>query len=131
MRALQPTLLRQMIGFAAVGVVNTAVGVAVIWGAWRLLDWSALASNAAGYGVGFVLSYVLHRFVTFQSGAPIRRSLPRYALVLAAGYGANLGVLFGLLALNAPFVWAQLAALITFSVLVFTGSRLFAFDAAG
>jgi len=130
MRPLPAALLRQLIGFAGVGVVNTVVGVAVIVGAHRLLGWGPLASNAAGYAVGFVLSYVLHRRVTFRSSAPTARSLPRYALVLAAGYAANVAVLLALLALGAPFALAQLAALITFSALVFAGSRAFAFDAA-
>ena len=127
MAVIPSDMQRQLVAFVGVGLVNTAVGVGVIMAAFHLLDWGPLASNAAGYAVGYVLSYVLHRFVTFQSGASTRRSLPRYTIVLACGYVANVAMLFGLLGLGAPFFWAQLCALLTFSVLVFAGLRLFAF----
>jgi|SynMetStandDraft_2_1070026.scaffolds.fasta_scaffold06075_2 putative flippase GtrA len=123
-------LLRQLFRFAAVGVVNTVVGVGVIMAAYRGLGWGPLSSNAAGYGAGFVLSYVMHRYVTFQSSVPTARSLPRYGMVLGLGYGCNLAVLYALLALGLPFFWAQLCALVTFSTVVFFGSRAFAFEGA-
>ncbi|RVT84228.1 GtrA family protein [Rhodobacteraceae bacterium CCMM004] len=122
------TLIRQAMRFGAAGAVNTVVGFAAILGAFYGLGLGATASNAIGYAIGFAVSYGLHRRWTFRHSGRHGRSLPRYALVMAAGYAANLGVLHLLYGpLGVPFVAAQVVAMAAFTITVFAGSRLFAF----
>jgi putative flippase GtrA len=131
MRFLTSELFRQAKSFAAVGVLNTIVGLAVIVFAHRVLGWGPTLSNAAGYGVGALMGYMLNRTLTFRSAAPVGRSMPRYAAVLGVGYASNLGVLHTLLWLQPSFVLAQALAMVAFSTIVFFGSRSFAFDKTG
>jgi putative flippase GtrA len=113
--------------FATAGAVTTLVGFAVI----LLLQESGLASpviaNVAGYVVGFLLSFHLHRTWTFRDAAPIGSSLPRYLLVVAVAYGVNLLVLTSLLRLGIGDVAAQILSIAAYSIVNFAASRLFAF----
>lgn len=79
--------------FASAGLANTAVGTSVIMTGlhFGLGDYAA---NAAGYGVGMVLSYILQRKWVF---ATKRRAtlgeVGRFGLTVGVAYGMNLAVL--------------------------------------
>ena len=79
--------------FGVVGIVNTAVGLAIIYGA-LFAGLGDFAANALGYGCGLVLSFVLHRGWTFAGRT---KSLPRdaagFVLAWLAAYGLNLATI--------------------------------------
>jgi putative flippase GtrA len=79
--------------YVAVGVVNTLLGWAVIFGCMWGLGWSPEASNVAGYAVGLVISYALNRLYTFESNAPKAGEFGRFLAIFAIAYLANLAVL--------------------------------------
>lgn len=85
--------MNQFSRFLLVGVANTALGYAVIFACMYLAGLSPELSNAAGYTVGLLASYFLHRYFTFRSAQ--RRSIEfvRFALVFLTAYTANLTVL--------------------------------------
>lgn len=107
---------RRIWRFGVVGLVNTAVGLAVLYGA-LFAGFGDFASNALGYGCGLVVSFVLHRGWTFAGRTG---SLPRdavgFALAWATAYGANLAAIASGRALgyiDNPFV--QLAGVMVFA----------------
>ena len=53
--------------FILVGVINTLVGTAVMFGCYNLLHLSYWVSSAANYIVGSVVSYFLNKNFTFQN----------------------------------------------------------------
>jgi putative flippase GtrA len=79
--------------FIAVGILNTALGYAAIFGFMYLLGASPILSNAAGYLIGLSVSYVLNRRFTFKSSAKTSPELLRFLLVFLVSYLANLAVL--------------------------------------
>lgn len=86
-------MARLLARFGLVGIANTVVGYSVILlGLWvGVGDYWA---NAAGYAVGFVLSFVLNRRFVFRVDGPAGRGeVLRFLLAVAIAYGANLGVL--------------------------------------
>ncbi|MEJ8847068.1 GtrA family protein [Variovorax rhizosphaerae] len=85
--------MKQLMRFAAVGVLNTAVGYAVIFGCMYLLGLSAVVSNVLGFAVGLVISYVMNRRFTFRSVASAPREMLRFVLIFLLAYFCNLGVL--------------------------------------
>jgi putative flippase GtrA len=85
--------MKQLLKFAAVGVVNTALGYAVIFACMYLADLSAVTSNVIGYAVGLIVSYVLNRSFTFRSAAPPRREIIRFVAIFLLAYLANLAAL--------------------------------------
>ena len=85
--------MKQLFRFAAVGMVNTGLGYAVIFACMYLAGLGAVTSNVAGYAVGLVVSYLLNRIYTFRSAAPPRREIVRFVSIFLLAYLANLGVL--------------------------------------
>lgn len=55
------------IKFLLVGVINTLVGTAVMFGFYNLLHAGYWVSSAANYIVGSVVSYLLNKHFTFQN----------------------------------------------------------------
>jgi putative flippase GtrA len=87
----------QLSRFLAVGLLNTAVGYAVIFICMYWLGMAPESSNAAGYAFGLLVSFMLSRNFTFRSiGQPSGEAL-RFAVAFAAAYGVNLLVLVALI----------------------------------
>ncbi|RYF28397.1 MAG: GtrA family protein [Comamonadaceae bacterium] len=85
--------MKQLLRFAMVGVLNTALGYAVIFGCMYLLGIGAVVSNVLGYAVGLVVSYSLNRSFTFRSSGARRAEMIRFVAIFLLAYLANLGVL--------------------------------------
>jgi putative flippase GtrA len=123
-------LLGQFLRYSWVGVLNTALGLGVIWGLMGAGVGPYLA-NAIGYGAGLALSFFLNRAWTFRArdtGWPVLRFLIAFAIA----YAANLVVLsVGLRVAPGAAYALQFAAIGTYSVLFFLLCRFFVFDRAG
>lgn len=118
-------LVRQTLRYAAVGVVNTAVGLGAIW-TLVALGLSPLTSNALGYALGLTVSFILNRTWTFQArdGMPVVRFLGAFAVC----YSANLATLaLGLKIAPQAVYLSQAAAVAVYSVLFFVICRYFVF----
>jgi putative flippase GtrA len=81
--------LNQLFRYVSVGVLNTLLGYCVIFACMYLAKMSPEASNAAGYAVGLVLSYVLNRNFTFRSTQAKRREAIKFISVFAFAYALN------------------------------------------
>jgi putative flippase GtrA len=85
--------MNQFPRFLLVGVANTALGYAVIFACMYLARLSPELSNAAGYAVGFLVSYFLNRHFTFRSAQRRSTEFVRFGIVFLVAYTANLAVL--------------------------------------
>jgi len=114
-----------------VGVANTAVGLAVIWGAKSLAGQGDVTANVAGYMLGLTTSFLLNRRWTFSFRGECVPSLLRFLTVLAVAYTAKLGTVLSLIKLTSldPF-WCQALGMIPYSALFYLGSRWYAFRSA-
>jgi len=120
--------LAQGARFAAVGLVNTAVGLAVILGLQLLTPLGPYLANAGGYAAGLSVSFLLNRSWTFgAAGAGLDRQALRFALAFAAAYALNLGVLAGGIAAGLPPAAAQLPAICAYTGAFFVASRVWVF----
>jgi len=119
--------------FSLVGIVNTAIGLAVI----AILDLGfhvrpALA-NALGYLVGVSVSFFLTRNLVFRDRSHIASGAWRYALAMAAAFLLNqlvlleAGRLFG--AGAAAHLAAQITAMATYTIANFLLCRYWVFAA--
>jgi len=118
----------QFVKFVVVGVFNTAVGLACIFGAKALLDWGDLAANVGGYGVGLMTSFALNRSWTFSDRGRISPALLRFLGAFALAYLANLVTVFALRDLAGVDSYiAQAAGVVPYTALFFLTSRAFVF----
>lgn len=82
--------MRQLLRYGAVGVINTGLGYAVIFGCMYLLELGAVTSNVVGYATGLLVSFILNRTFTFRSTGAPRAELVRFVAIFALAYAANL-----------------------------------------
>lgn len=79
--------------FLVVGVANSVLGYAVIFGLMLGAGWSPEVSNVSGYALGLTVSYVLNRSFTFRSRAKHLGEVSRFLIVFGIAFGLNLIVL--------------------------------------
>jgi putative flippase GtrA len=123
--SIRPDLMR----YLAVGLLNTAIGLATIYLAILIFHADDVVANVVGYSVGLACSFVLNRRWTFDSGASIAPQLLRFLLVMLVAYLANLGTVMGLTRLLAQNRYlAQAAGAIPYTLIGYLGSRFLAFS---
>lgn len=76
--------------FLSVGVVNTAIGLLVIYFAKWFLQFGDVAANALGYAIGFLISFTLNSRWTFTYRGPLTIAFAKFMLVVLVAYGMNL-----------------------------------------
>ena len=81
--------MKQFFRFLTVGVFNTLLGYCIIFACMYLAKMTPEASNAAGYGVGLFVSYVLHRNFTFNSKQRKRDEIASFLIVFLVAYTTN------------------------------------------
>lgn len=126
------TIGPQFLRFLAVGLVNTAVGLGMIFALKALAGWGDIQANIAGYAAGLVTSFVLNRRWTFMHDGDWSGALLRFVAVFAIAYAANLLLLLHLRdgwGVNAYL--AHALATVPYTLLFFAGSRWFAFKSRG
>lgn len=103
--------MNQFSRFLLVGVANTGLGYAVIFGCMYLARLTPELSNAVGYLVGLLVSYFLNRHFTFRSVRRRSTEFVRFVLVFLTAYLSNLAALVVLVrGLGVHAVLGQIAA---------------------
>lgn len=116
---------RTLVRFLAVGIGNTVLGLAVIFGARQFFP--DLVANLIGYLVVVPISFLTHRDLSFRDKGCRRRAFLRYIPTIGAGYAANYLVLTaGLNASINPYL-CQSFAIGSHVVVTYLLSRLFVF----
>jgi putative flippase GtrA len=115
--------------FLVVGFANTLVGLLVIFACKWLLGMGDISSNAAGYGVGILIGFLLNRQWTFEHKGKLAPAFLRYLAVLASAYLINLTlVLYAINGLHLNTYLAQALGVVPYTVINYLGSRFFAFQ---
>jgi putative flippase GtrA len=114
--------------FAVVGLVNTFIGLSVIFAGKALLGMGDVHANLLGYGVAVLLGFALNKRWTFEHTGAYAGAFARYLVVLVLAYAANLATTLcaiDILHLNSYI--AQASGIVPYALTGFVGGRLFAF----
>lgn len=87
---MKKQLFRELPKFLGVGVVNTLVGLLVIYSAKWFFNFGNVYANALGYSVGLLVSFTLNSRWTFAHRGPRLPALVKFLLVSLVAYGMNL-----------------------------------------
>lgn len=110
------------------GVINTIVGFIVIFSAMGL-GFSPVASNVAGYSVGFIFGFVLSKKFVFRSNGHFVIESIRYLIAFVISFLFNLLVLqLTLMYLHFHVVPSQITASVAYTLLMYILTRLFVFN---
>ena len=120
--------------FILVGIVNTLVGTAVMFGCYNLLHFSYWVSSAANYVVGSVVSYFLNKNFTFRNKSKDPMVLVRFVINITVCYLLAYGIAKPLVrrilsgsSVSIQENGAMLVGMCLFVGLNYLGQRFFAF----
>ena len=123
--------LGQLARFGAAGLINTAVGFAVIAGLDVGLGLNPALANACGYALGIALGFVLNRGFVFRSRTGVTASAARFLTAALLAFAINQGVLHlaGLIlgAGGPQHLAAQLAGMAAYTTTLFLICRIWVF----
>ena len=127
MEALQ-TRLKRPFRFVVVGLVNTAVGLIIIYGCKYFLDMNNVLANVLGYAVGLVVSFALNASWTFGYQGPMLSAAGRFLVAFLISYLVNLATVMALIHLAGVNSYlAQAAGMPVYTVCFYLLSRTYAF----
>lgn len=131
---LRGLLDAKLLKFLLVGVVNTLVGTAIMFGLYNLAGASYWFSSAANYVLTSILSYFLNKHFTFhnqQSGwGPVLRFVANIVVCYLLAYGLAEPLVRWLLSDSNQTVRENVAMLVgtcLFTAFNYLGQRFFAF----
>lgn len=114
--------------FVIVGVVNTLVGLAIIYGCKYFLAMADVPANVVGYAVGLSVSFVLNSSWTFEYRGPKLAAAGRFLIVFLVSYVVNLATVMGLIHLGGVNSYlAQAAGMPVYTACFYLLSRSYAF----
>ena len=134
MKKLLSLVDAKLLRFLIVGVINTLVGTAIMFGLYNLAGASYWVSSAANYILTSILSFFLNKYFTFRnrerSWSQVVRFVVNIAVCYLLAYGIAKPLCFRLLA-NATVTVRDNVSLfvgmVLFTGLNYVGQRLFAF----
>lgn len=118
----------QFFRFLLVGLINTFVGLGLIYFCMSVLGLDYRVANFAGYAVGSGVSFVLNRNWTFRAEGSWLDGLLRWSCVVGGAYVLNfitLVLVHDRLGIRADV--SQLAGMVVYTLSSFVGGRCFAF----
>ena len=130
--------MREQVGlvarFGLAGLVNTAVGFAVVVVLDPVLGVAPAIANAIGYAVGVAVGFVLNRGFVFRSREGVPASGARYAIAALGSFVLNQVVLrvagAALGGGAAQHIEAQLSGMGVYSIALFLACRFWVFRPA-
>ncbi len=124
----------KLLRFLIVGVINTLVGTAIMFGLYNLAHCSYWVSSAANYILTSILSFFLNKYFTFQNKEQSLSQVLRFVINIAVCYGLAYGIakpLCRALLANASVSVrdnvSMLVGMVLFTGLNYLGQRFFAF----
>ena len=134
MKKLLSLIDAKLLRFLIVGVINTLVGMAIMFGLYNLAGCTYWVSSAANYILTSILSFFLNKYFTFknkeQSLSQVLRFVINIAVCYLAAYGIAKPLCLRLMA-NASVSLrdnvSMLVGMVLFTGLNYLGQRLFAF----
>lgn len=123
----QSGLIAQLVKYGLVGVVNTLITFVVIFILQELMGVSPAISNAVGYAMGLLNSFIMNSRWTFNSETSWKRFFI-FMAVWVPCYLANLLALHLLLTYTSlPAIWSQVVAMLIFNISNFILNKFITF----
>lgn len=125
---------QKLLRFIIVGIINTLVGTAIMFGLYNWAGCSYWVSSAANYILTSILSYFLNKYFTFQNKEKSVKQVVRFIINIAVcyvlAYGIAKPLTFAVLSGFGEQIQTNAAMLVgmcLFVALNYLGQRLFAF----
>lgn len=125
----------KLIKFIIVGVINTLVGMAIMFGLYNLAGCSYWVSSATNYILTSIMSFFLNKYFTFKYEGDVAGSALRFAISIAIcyllAYGIAKPAVYWLLRGQTASLrdnLAMIVGMVLFTGFNYLGQRMFAFS---
>ncbi|MDN4641424.1 GtrA family protein [Agreia sp. PsM10] len=117
----------KVVRFGALGVANNLLAYG-LFAVMTIAGVPAIAAASITYALGMIVSYVGNRSFTFAHAGSARRSVVRFLVVNAVGYGINVAIL-AIFVEHLEFdpLLVQLAAIVLVAGFIFVSMRFWVF----
>ena len=119
-------MYKQASKYLLVGLVNTAVGLSVIF-FLMLLGVNAYISNIIGYLVGLINSFILNKKFVFKTTTKSKKEIYFFIMSFVISYSMNLITLYFLVLLEIDIYISQFFSMLIFTVSNFLLNKYFTF----
>jgi|MDSW01.1.fsa_nt_gb putative flippase GtrA len=116
-----------MVKYGLVGVINTCIGLGLIFAAMYFLQLNPYLANIFGYSCALIASFFMNKNWTFQSNGNAGRKFVLFLLIVGVSYLVQIAVLYILLESGINMYLAQIFAMVVYVVLGFVGHKLITF----
>ena len=114
----------KMVRFGLVGVLNTAVGLGIIFLLYNVFHVDYRVANGWGYAIALINSFFWNKHWTFASNLPWLREAAVFLLVFFVSYGANfLALLLCVEKFGVNANLSQVIANVVYTTVNFLGNR--------
>ena len=113
--------------FVSVGLLNTIVGLAVIYAAKLFLQLGDGAANALGYSMGILLGFALNSRWTFAYRGASLPAFARFALTTCVAYVMNLATVLVAIRGGLDSYVAQALGIVPYTITTFIFSKYVVF----
>lgn len=131
---MQKLIDKKLFKFLIVGIINTLVGTAIMFGLYNIIGADYWVSSITNYVLTSILSFFLNKYFTFENKTKSFSQIFKFALNIVVCYGIAYGVAKPLIKfmLSGQSVKirdnvAMLAGMCLFTGLNYIGQRFFAF----
>lgn len=111
--------IKQLLKFGTVGIINTAITLLAIYALYNFLNISYYFSNAIGFVLGFINSFVLNKIWTFKSNGSYLKEAIVFTAVFVVCYIIQLISVFFL----KDIMYIQIAIAQIFGIAIYTISN--------
>jgi len=84
------TILNQLFRYSLVGILNTIIGLSVIYLLFNFFHFGYILSNIGGYAFGLVNSFIWNKKWTFKSSQHYSKEIIPFLIVFGISYSINL-----------------------------------------
>ena len=118
----------QIVRFVVVGLINTIVGLLLIYLFMLCFGANYILANLLGYTASFFLSFTLHNKWTFSYSGSRNIAIFRWLLVVCFSYLLNITVVVLSHSKGTPTAISQIFGVLAYSSASYFGGRYFAFN---
>lgn len=119
--------MRQLLRYAAVGIVATVVHYLTMVACVELAHWQAWVGSGYGATIGAQVAYLGNRWFTFSCCTDIAATWLRFQLLALVGAGVGMVIVALAVHLGAYYLSAQIVATLTVMLMTFAGNRAWTF----
>ncbi len=128
MRIEKKETLKQFLKYLSIGLLNTIIGLSVIFFCMKILHFTYIISNISGYAVGLIYSFIWNKNWTFKSNGSVSVETVKFLIVFGISYIIQLGALIFIKEIMhiIPEI-AQILGIGVYTITSFTLNKFFTF----